>query len=78
MAILKDLIVQGPSRFIGEAKGTKFSNWSDYIRKSNRIGSKVHKGFYLDVDDLASKVFTIYLSEETVVEETTLNESDNT
>ena len=24
MAILKDLIVQGPSRFIGEAKGTKF------------------------------------------------------
>lgn len=60
-----------------EAKKTKYS-YEDYIRKSNRIGSKVHKGFYLDVEDLASKVFTIYLSEETVVEETTLNESDNT
>jgi len=48
-----------------EAKGTKFSNWSDYIRKSNRIGSKVHKGFYLDIEDLAYKVFRIQLSEET-------------
>ena len=48
-----------------EAKGTKFNNYSDYIRKSNRIGSKVHKGFYLDVNDLASKVFNIKLSEET-------------
>ena len=48
-----------------EAKGTKFSNWSDYIRKSNRIGSKVHKGFYLEVEDLASKIFNIQLTEET-------------
>ena len=48
-----------------EAKGTKFNNYSDYIRNSNRIGSKVHKGFYLDVEVLASKVFNIKLSEET-------------
>lgn len=47
-----------------EAKKTKYS-YEDYIRKSNRIGSKVHKGFYLDVEDLASKVFNIQLSEET-------------
>ena len=48
-----------------EAKGTKFSNYSDYIRKANRIGSKNYKGFYLDVEDLAYKVFGIQLTEET-------------
>ena len=47
-----------------EAKGTKFS-YEDYIKKANRIGNKVHNGFYLDVEDLASKVFGIQLSEET-------------
>ena len=36
--------------------------YETFIKKANRIGNKVHNGFYLDVEDLATKVFNIQLS----------------
>lgn len=56
-----------------KANGKQYLN---YIKKGNRIGSKNHLGFYLDVTTLASKVFNIQLTEETE-EESTLATSES-
>ena len=67
MAILKDLIVQGPSRFIGEAKGTKFvtdgGTSSQFVKGDGTLDSTTY-GTYskpntgIPKTDLASAVQT--------------------
>lgn len=46
-----------------EAKSNK-TNYEDYIRKQNKINGKNKRGFYLNVETLANKLFSFDLSEE--------------